>query len=140
MKIKLPQTNNGWFDTLMMPVRGIIAPLHDKYRKVTGPTEEMTIPAWAVSDTKNTPIPYTVEHRYDFGNGGVYGPPDFQVSRGVVNVEKTIMRQVNPNPSKVQPQTGNGFYYGPQENIEIFVHAPFSRPTNLPCSTSRFKY
>jgi len=126
-----------WFDNLMVPLRGIIAPIYDQYRKRILPKEPMDIPAWAVSDMRNTPVPFIVEHRYDFGNGGVYGPPDMPVSRGIVNVPRTVQRQIIEE-EKEEPV--HGFYNGPQENVELFVYSPFTLPTDLPCSTSMLKY
>jgi len=134
----LPTTKSGFLDVLMIPVRGIIQPLFDSYRKKEAVTTEITIPAWAVSDIKNTPIPYQVNHRYDFGNGGVYGPPDMPVSAGIVNTPGII--QVQQSKEGKQIEFINGFYNGPQEYREIFVHMPFSLPTDLPCSTSMLKY
>jgi hypothetical protein len=135
-----PTTKSGWLDNLMIPVRGIIQPIVDAYRKRTVPYTTMEIPAWAVSEQRNTPIPYITEHRYDFGNGGVYGPPDMPVSRGIVNVP----RQVTIQPTMAKPKNNMPskpeFYNGPQEMVEIFVYSPLVLPTNLPCSTSMLKY
>lgn len=135
----LPETNNGWFDVLVAPLRGLILPIYDQYRKRQQPTTQMKIPAYVVSDIRNTPVPFITEHRYDFGNGGVYGPPDMPVSRGIVNVPGTVNRQVVEKKA-LPPAATSGFYNGPQDNMEIFVYSPFSLPTNLPCSTSQLKY
>lgn len=105
----------------------------------------MTIPGWAVSDIKNTPVPYTVEHQYDFRYGGVYGPPDRQIAAGTVGEDKTIKTQyVSDGRHKFGlPQdkaVNTGFSKETPQNIEIFVHAPFYLETDLPCSTNALKY
>ena len=133
------------FDVLTMPLQGILAPVFDAYRKRDTRTKSMTIPGWAVSDIKNTPVPFTVEHQYDFRYGGTYGPPDMPVSAGIVNQDKVIKTQ---HVSDGRHQFGlaqvgeeyTGFTAEPGENIEIFVHAPFYLPTDLPCSTNMLKY
>lgn len=134
----VPYTISGFFDALLIPIRGIIQPIVDGYRKQQPATVTVELPPWAVSDIQNTPIPHTVNHRYDFGNGGVYGPPDNPVRAGIVNVPGTV------NVQKVHPTTDMTlvpeFYNGPQDNMELFVYSPFSLPTNLPCSTSMLKY
>lgn len=132
------ETASGWIDTLLLPLRGIIAPIYDQYRLKQPPRTPMDIPAWAVSDIKNTPVPFSVEHRYDFGNGGVYGPPDMPVSRGIVNTPSVVQRQAGI--ANEEEEEVKGFYNGPQKNMELFVYSPFSLPTDLPCSTSMLKY
>lgn len=136
---------NTLFDVLMMPLQGVIAPIFDHYRKRDTRTRTMTIPAWAVSHLKNTPVPFTVEHQYDFGYGGVYGPPDMPVSAGIVNVATDIKTQYVSNGlhkfGVEHPGVENtGFNTEPTENVEIFVYSPFTLPTNLPCSTNMLKY
>ncbi len=133
------------FDVLSMPLQGILAPVFDAYRKRDTRTFSMTIPGWAVSDIRNTPVPYTVEHQYDFQYGGIYGPPDMPVAEGITNQDKNIKTQyVNDGRHKFGmsgPTTEyTGFNTGPVENVEIFVHAPFYLPTDLPCSTNALKY
>lgn len=134
------------FDVFLMPLRGIIQPIFDGYRKRETRTKTMTVTAWAVSDIRNTPVPYTVEHQYDFGMGGVYGPPDMQVSAGIVNVDKQIKTQhVSDGRHKfglhraVKENTGFNSD-SEEENVELFVYSPFVMPTDLPCSTVMTKY
>lgn len=134
----VPQTKSGFLDILLTPLRGVIQPIYDSYRKREPFTLSMVIPAWAVSEMPGTPIPYTTEHRYDFGNGGVYGPPDMPVRMGVVNVAQTVQVQKVMTPREIEYV--QEFYNGPQENMELFVYSPFSLPTTLPCSTSMLKY
>ena len=139
-------TDNSLFGVLMMPLRGILAPLFDGYRKRDTRTMPFTVPAWAVSELPNTPIPYTVEHQYDFRYGGTYGPPDLPVSAGITNTERTMMTQkvsngFNPRhrvPYEYMPYTGFNDEEG--ENIELFVHMPFALPTTKPCSTNMLLY
>lgn len=133
------------FDVLLMPLRGVIQPIFDGYRQRETRTKTMNIPAWAVSDIKNTPVPYTVEHQYDFGMGGVYGPPDMQVSAGTVNVNKQIKTQhVSDGRHKFgthrEAKENTGFNDSEEENVELFVYSPFVLPTDLPCSTVMPKY
>lgn len=135
----VPETKSGYLDIFLFPLRGVLAPVFDAYRRSKLPdTTGQEIPSWAVSDMRNTPIPYIVEHRYDFGNGGMYGPPDMPVRAGIVNVPRTVHVQQIKEERRVE--TGQEFYNGPQKNMELFVYSPFSLETDLPCSTSMLKY
>ena len=142
----MTESNSTPFDIALHVLRGVLAPVFDTYRKKNTSTYAMEVPAWAVSDIRNTPIPYTVEHRYDFGFGGVYGPPDMQVSAGIVNQPRTVMVQrvhngVNYNHGQdTEYAESTGFTSEPPENIELFVYSPFVLKTDLPCSTSMNKY
>ena len=137
-----------FFDALLLPVRGVILPLYDRYRLRNPDNTTITIPGWAVSDIRNTPVPYTVEHQYDFGYGGVYGPPDMPVKAGVVNQEQTIQTQQVHNgivnrygaDQTTDYKEEDGFIKGPTKNVEVFVHMPFMLETDLPCSTNMPKY
>ncbi len=139
-------SEDTYLDAAIRPLQGILAPLFDAYRKKRVKTSPLTIPAWAVSDMRNTPVPYTVEHQYDFGFGGVYGPPDMQVKPGIVNTEQTIETQyvsngLNPYHRKdTQTHNDQGFSKEQPNNIELFVYSPFVLPSDLPCSTNMLKY
>jgi hypothetical protein len=140
-------TKEAIFDVFLLPLRGVIQPIFDGYRKRETRTKTMNVPAWAVSDIKNTPVPYTVEHQYDFGMGGVYGPPDMPVTAGTVNVEKQIKTQhVSDGRHKFglhrASKENTGFNHDDSEegNVEVFVYSPFVLPTDLPCSTVMTKY
>jgi len=143
-----PDTNKktSLLDVLTMPLRGILAQVHDGYRKRDTREYSMTIPAWATSDMRNTPVPYTVEHQYDFGYGGVYGPPDMPVRAGIVNTEQTIKTQYMSNGmdshhrSRAPYKENTGFNDIDGDNVELFVYSPFALKTDLPCSTSMLKY
>lgn len=137
-------TKEAIFDVFLLPLRGVIQPIFDQYRKRETRTKTMNIPAWAVSELPNTPVPYTVEHQYDFGMGGVYGPPDMPVSAGIVNVDKQMKTQhVNDGRHKFgvhrigRENTG---FTDSEENVEVFVYSPFTLATDLPCSTVMTKY
>lgn len=133
-------------DVLITPLRGLILPIYDAWRRKPTKTIEQEVPAWAVSDMRNTPIPYTVEHQYDFGYGGVYGPPDMPVKAGVVNQPRTVRVQYVHNGVNYRHGEDTeyvedmGFSTGPTDNIELFVYSPFALKTDLPCSTVMNKY
>ena len=135
---------NGMKDVLMTTLRGVIQPVFDSYRHVPLRTAQLGIPAWAVSDQRNMPVPYIVEHQYDFGHGGVYGPPDMPVKAGIANMPRTVHIQPMPGIDRFEKlQDGKQiqeFNNKPQDNMEIFVYSPFALHTDLPCSTSALKY
>lgn len=138
--------SDTFLDSAIRPLRGLIGPIFDKYRQKDTKNSSMTIPAWAVSEIQNTPIPYTVENQYDFGFGGVYGPPDMPVRAGIVGTPKTIAVQYVSNGfnrelgKDTSYNQETGFTKEPPQNVEYFVYSPFTLPTDLPCSTVMNKY
>lgn len=136
---------NFFTDYLLLPLRGILAPLYNSWRYRDPRDSSFTIPGWAVSDTRGAPIPYTVERFTDYSHSR-RGPPDMPISEGVVNTPATITTQYLPERMK-RSWDNHGpanfkspFYEGPQRMIEFYALEPMVRESNLPCSTVMSKY
>lgn len=137
-KVEYP---NYLTDYFLMPLRGIIAPLYNLWRLKDNRNVSFTIPAWAVSDTPNAPIPYQVERFIDFSYSK-RGRADMPISEGTVNRDATIKVQYIPERMKrTWDSNGPGkhiaasFYEGDQEMIEYYVNEPLHFVSDLPCST-----
>lgn len=131
----------NYYDFTLAPLRNILGPVYDAYRKTYDYTWKLLLEGRQVSTIENNPQPDMVEDRPWKFEYSVYGPVDMPVKAGVVGVKREILMQ-NEYPDIEKTDTGLGRYrreptYLPANTPmqEIFVDMPYALKTDKPCST-----
>ena len=85
-------------DFTLAPMRKLLGPVYDKYRKAYEYNETAVVPGNYVSTLHGTPLPDVLEDRKNKFHYSVYGRPDNPVPAGIVGVDTIIKMQSSRAP------------------------------------------
>jgi hypothetical protein len=136
----------SFYDFTVAPLRGILGPVYDAYRKAYDYTFKTTIEGWQVGTIQGNPLPDMVEDRINKWYYSVYGPVDMPVNAGTVGIQKEILMQTKPIDYETM-DTGIGRFRREVKWVpdsatmqEIFVDMPYALKTDYKCSTVSTKH
>ena len=131
-----------FFDFSQTPLRNILGPVYDAYRKSYEYLSSIVVPGDAVSTIEGAPLPDMYPDRQSRFYYGVYGPPDNPVKADIVGTPATVLTQTTPEDWERFRIDNSRKKYRPVEWLpsgvptqEIFVDMPYALPSDLPCST-----
>lgn len=132
----------SFYDFNLAPFRHILGPVYDAYRKVYEYTSSILVPGHVVSTIEGVPLPDFIpdrEHKFYYS---VYGPPDYPVPADTVGHATEVLTQTGPDYWSTlqinnQRRKRRPVDYLPAdvEMQEVFTEMPFTKPTELRCST-----
>lgn len=128
----------SFWDFTLAPLRGILGPVYDAYRKRYEYNETATVPGHLVSTLDGVPVPDVAGPRNHNFYYSVYGPPDAMVKADIVGTDAEIKMQGKaPEPVYARGQKLRPVDWLP-ENVEMhetFVDMPFTQKTKFRTST-----
>lgn len=128
----------NFFDFTLAPLRNLLGPVYDAYRKKYNYPETATVPGHSVSTIDGVPLPDMLEDRRNNFYYGVYGRPDDMVRAGIVGTDVTIkMQSKAPPPTFPRGEIVRPVEWLPEklEMKEVYVDMPFEQKSKHSAST-----
>ena len=132
----------SYYDFTLAPLRRMLGPVYDAYRKAYEYTSSVLVPGHVVSTIEGVPLPDVIPDRGHKFYYSVYGPPDYNVPVDVVGRDTQVLTQTGSDYWETLRINNGRKKHTPVEWLpkgtekqEVFVEMPYTLKTDLPCST-----